>query len=241
MLLEYVSDSLFLQRVDYKPLSLSDALEKIEFNKIELSKFFGEKWCGEIERRVLERIGEISKAPPFPLVLNADFTLARFCYALCRALRPERVVETGVAYGVTSAFILQALELNGRGTLYSIDLPPLARCADIFVGIVVPENLRHRWRMHTGASRQLLPEILEELGGIDMFLHDSLHTRRNMRFELGRAIHHTSCAIVADDIHGNPAFAEIVRKFNPGCHAAIREEGKTDIFGVILLNDCCKK
>ena len=39
----------------------------------------------------------------------------------------RKVVETGVAHGVTSRFILEALERNGRGFLWSIDLPPLEK------------------------------------------------------------------------------------------------------------------
>jgi len=44
-------------------------------------------------------------------------------YVIVRLLKPEKVVETGVAAGVSSAFILEAMDDNGIGTLYSIDLP----------------------------------------------------------------------------------------------------------------------
>jgi predicted O-methyltransferase YrrM len=40
-------------------------------------------------------------------------------------MSPNIVLETGAAYGVTSAFIVQALEVNRKGTLISVDLPPL--------------------------------------------------------------------------------------------------------------------
>jgi predicted O-methyltransferase YrrM len=39
-----------------------------------------------------------------------------------RKIKPKIVVETGVSFGITSSFILQAMEENGFGTLYSIDL-----------------------------------------------------------------------------------------------------------------------
>ena len=55
----------------------------------------------------------------------ADSLFARLCYLACRLVEPAVVVETGVAYGVSSAYVLRALETNGRGTLHSIDLPPL--------------------------------------------------------------------------------------------------------------------
>jgi cephalosporin hydroxylase len=44
-------------------------------------------------------------------------------YALVRARRPQIVIETGVAKGASSAFILLAMRENRWGHLYSIDLP----------------------------------------------------------------------------------------------------------------------
>jgi hypothetical protein len=44
-------------------------------------------------------------------------------YGLVRALRPEFVVETGIATGVSTALISAAVIENGAGRLYSIDLP----------------------------------------------------------------------------------------------------------------------
>ena len=54
---------------------------------------------------------------PFARSFNASPALAQLCYAVTRALRPRVVVETGVAYGTTSAHLLQAMEANGAGAL----------------------------------------------------------------------------------------------------------------------------
>ncbi len=73
-------------------------------------------------------------------------------YALVRALRPAQVVEVGVASGGTSTHILSALEVNGKGKLWSIDIAP--DC-----GLNVPENLRHRWTFVNGdALVETLPK-----------------------------------------------------------------------------------
>ena len=45
-------------------------------------------------------------------------------YLLVRLIKPKCIVETGVSAGVSSAYILQALQDNEKGMLYSIDLPP---------------------------------------------------------------------------------------------------------------------
>src|SRR4051794_1951743 len=95
-------------------------------------------------------------------------------YLLVRSLKPEVVVETGVCYGASSAYILQALKDNGRGELYSIDLgnSPDEPPNDYFV----PRPLRDRWHLIIGDSKDELPQLLERLGRIDLFHHDSLHT-----------------------------------------------------------------
>jgi cephalosporin hydroxylase len=37
--------------------------------------------------------------------------------------RPDVVIETGVAHGVTSRIVQEALNRNGSGHLWSVDLP----------------------------------------------------------------------------------------------------------------------
>lgn len=65
-------------------------------------------------------------------------------YALVRALKPKQCVEIGVAEGCSSAHILSALNTNGGGKLYSVDI------ATDGVGGKVPEYLRERWTLITG-------------------------------------------------------------------------------------------
>lgn len=107
-------------------------------------------------------------------------------YVICRILQPRIIVETGVASGFSSASMLQALEDNGVGELYSIDLHfrdgvtiPVGK----ELGWVIPEHLKRRWRLVLGEGFKVLPRLLNELGTIDIFLHDSRHTYRNMTKE----------------------------------------------------------
>lgn len=180
---------------------------------------------------VLEREG------PFPTKHNADFALARMCYAVCRLLKPEVVIETGVAYGVTTAFILKALQMNGRGRLYSIDLPPLRKDADAFVGYLVPEELKGRWSLHRGVSKRILPKLLSRLGRVDIFVHDSLHTLSNMLRELRLVTSYLErpSIVIADDIQRNEAFAVWVKETSPTHWAVFREEEKEALFGIAVF------
>jgi predicted O-methyltransferase YrrM len=149
---------------------------------IEISRFLQEGALREIEGQVIEAQKRLLN-PAFEQFHNARIELARLCYAVCRARQPEVVVETGVGYGITSAFFLQGLAVNGKGKLWSIDLPPLGENADSQCGILVPEDLRPRWHLVRGRTRRMLPEVIAGLTMIDIFLHDSLHTFRNMSFE----------------------------------------------------------
>src|SRR5437867_6496062 len=80
-------------------------------------------------------------------------------YAAIRALRPEVVVETGVANGVSTAYLLLALQQNGRGMLHSIDLADPAYVPPGRVpGWVVPDWLRSTWTPHGGAAPSVLPD-----------------------------------------------------------------------------------
>jgi len=196
-----------------------------------------------LEQEVARRLKEVGPAAAIPLDYCADLWLARCCYLLCRARRPEAVVETGVGYGVTSAYLLQALEVNGGGRLASIDLPPLGADVSREVGLAVPERLRHRWRLEIGASRSLLGAVAAQTGGIDMFVHDSLHTYRTVKWELETIAPHLrpGAVVICDDIEGHRAFEEWLS--GPQVSGGLRiragnKAGKT--FGLGLLRSAAE-
>src|SRR5690242_17472894 len=135
--------------------------------------------------------------------------LARAVWCLTRHLRPMKVVETGVARGVTSRFVLEALERNGCGQLWSIDLPPLLEPhLHAQIGAAVGTRFADRWHYLRGSSRRRLRSLLSELGQIDIFIHDSAHTERNVRFEIDqvRPAIRPGGAIIVDDIDLNWSF-----------------------------------
>jgi hypothetical protein len=150
---------------------------------------------------------------------DGDRRLGRLAWCLARHLRPERVVETGVARGLTTRVVLEALERNGSGHLWSVDLPPLIeRDLEEQTGIAVADQLRPRWTLLRGSSRRLLPGLLGGLGTIQLFLHDGLHTERNVGFELRAAWAALAPggAALLDDIQQNAAFG----RFTPAATGA---------------------
>ncbi|WP_053057723.1 class I SAM-dependent methyltransferase [Rubrobacter aplysinae] len=205
-------------------------------NVADVSRILGETALAETERRTRELLGGISKQDPFEARWTADVVFARCCYLLCRLVRPERVVETGVAHGVSSAFLLAALRENGGGDLHSVDLPPLRREAGRFWGIAAGCNGStgdtDGWHLHRGASRRVLPGLLRELGSVGLFVHDSLHTRRNMAYELDLAWKYLrpGGAILADDPERNAAFGGLSER-RPALMRVIREIEDTPLTG----------
>lgn len=168
--------------------------------------------------------------------LDADSAFARALWTIVRHRRPLRIVETGVSRGITSRMLLEALERNRDGQLWSIDLPPLAADWREQTRAAVPESLRSRWTFLRGSSRRHLRPLLERLAGVDVFLHDSSHTESNMRFELSAALPalRANGILVADDIHENGAFGEIVERAGIAPIIA-QEEIKAGMFGVIVM------
>jgi hypothetical protein len=139
---------------------------------------------------------------------DGDARLGRLAWCLARHLRPDRIVETGVARGLTTRVLLEALERNGTGHLWSIDLPPLLEDSlGQETAAAVPERLYDRWTLLRGSSRRLLPGLVADLGQIDLFVHDSMHTARNVRFELEQiwpALAPGGAALI-DDVEKNAA------------------------------------
>jgi predicted O-methyltransferase YrrM len=132
-------------------------------------------------------------------------------YAAIRAFAPDLVIETGVASGVSSSYLLLALQKNGRGTLHSIDLgDPRYLPAGKSPGWIVPDWLKSKWVFHIGDSLRLLPQLLQQLGSVDVFIHDSLHTYEHMLWEYRAAFSHIRPGglLFSDDASWNHAFIE---------------------------------
>lgn len=103
-------------------------------------------------------------------------------YMVVRAARPKVVVETGVLFGAFSAHILEALSRNGSGTLVSFDMPERHGRNEL-KDYLVPESLRSARRLVLGDARRTLIAELQQVGRIDLFLHDSWHVFPHMMWE----------------------------------------------------------
>ncbi len=168
---------------------------------------------------------------------DGDPGLVRMAWCLTRHLRPEVVIESGVARGLTTAAILRALALNGAGHLWSIDLPPLLeRELSTQTGAAVNARDRVRWTLLSGSSRRVLPGLVRKLARVDLFIHDSMHTGRNVKFELDRIWPALADggAVLVDDVERNAAFGRFVRAHPEAASFLRRADDTRALFGCLL-------
>jgi hypothetical protein len=142
---------------------------------------------------------------------SGDFSvgvmLGRVLYAICRAQQPDNVIETGVASGVSSSYLLCSLEQNGHGQLYSIDKPWWPGFPS---GWKIPDYLRTRWHLIRGESAGELPPLLAKIKEIDIFLHDSDHNYQNLLWEYKTAWEYLKPGriLLSHNIDANNAFRD---------------------------------
>jgi len=145
------------------------------------------------------------------LVKRMDFALTCeegfILYLTIRACRPDLVLETGVANGFSTRIILEALAQNEQGLLVSVETSKN-------VGILVKDSLKSRWQLAVGRPRKVLIDTLDQIGRIDVFLHDSNHSYENMLFELTSIYPRMSRpgVMLSDDADVNPAFFDFAEK-----------------------------
>lgn len=190
----------------------------------------------DFEARLSARLDD-AEHNPYPTDWNASRTLARLAWVLVRTRRPERVLEVGVAAGLSSSFITGALEANGSGELHSID-PVLGSAEQVgSIGWLVPDEVRGRWTLHRGRSRRLMPKLRKSRGPFEVCVIDGLHTEPTMRWELQEAqrLLAPGGVVLFDDAERNAAFAEWAAAAPAKFWALVETEFSGHLCGVAAL------
>jgi hypothetical protein len=219
----------------YAPIPASDVPKALTPLGLDIERYADDRALHEIERHV--RHAAAGEEHIYGRRHNMDTSLARVAYLLIRVTRPEVVIETGVAFGISTAFVLQALRENGSGGLHSVDLPPIVDLDGDLTGRAVPTYLRDRWVLHRGSSVRVLPRVLSEVGVVDFFIHDSLHTRRHMAWELDKVTPflQRGSAVIVDDAGKNRAFEDWVGAAPTRVSITVWQPTKQGIAGLAVL------
>jgi len=124
-------------------------------------------------------------------------------YALVRIYQPLVVVESGTEKGLGTLIIDRALEKNGRGKLYTLDI-------DIYSGGLLDENDRQRINLVIGDSIDSLGKI----ENIDFFIQDSNHSLVYERLELETLEKNLSekAVVISDNAHESNALFDWSQK-----------------------------
>lgn len=212
-----------------------------------LHELLGAPWpCRQRQQfdQIMASVGELLSArgwgfgrDTYAWYADADSSLCRAAWCVTLHTRPEVVIETGVAHGVTSRIVLEALSHNDFGHLWSIDLPfPFDPRLHPETGAAVTDACRPRWTYLEGSSRKRLPPLAAEIGHVEMFIHDSLHTAANTLFEMEQAAAVMSAGgvILVDDIDSHASFTTFAGR-HPEYRAIICPSAdRTGMFGIAV-------
>ncbi len=151
------------------------------------------------------------------LAFTHELPQGALLYLLVRAARPQRIVETGIGPGYSTAWLLAGLQANGAGELVSLGPgSPVGRSngvQNLSVGQFVPPGLRSRWTLAIGNSEERLREILAGGPRVDLFFYDNGPDATRARFELRAAWDALSPngILLAHRVDANASWAEFCR------------------------------
>ena len=161
----------------------------------------------ELERRCEAMRGSFAYPEWYAIERETSFIY----YAVCRHLAPNNILETGIANGHSTFFLLQAMKRNGKGFLHSVDI------ADN-VGKLLTDEDREHWKLHVLGSpqRRSFSNILESASPIDLFIHDSDHTYGWQMFEyrIAQKALGQHGILLSDDIDHSLAFVDFCAENN---------------------------
>jgi predicted O-methyltransferase YrrM len=139
-------------------------------------------------------------------------------YFWTRRIKPDFVLETGVAAGWSSYAFLNALKANGIGKLLSSDFPYFRiKDPEKYIGILVPDELRNcDWQVEINGDDLNLPKLLNSETKLQLIHYDS-DKRKSGRVRFLSKIElylDEDYVLIMDDIQNDLAFKEYVEKMN---------------------------
>jgi len=117
----------------------------------------------EVDRNVGELTRRTSKAREWGVLF----------YRLARRLTPARCVELGTSVGMSGSYIAAALSANGAGRLVTIEGQQPS--ADIATAGFAQLGVADHVQVVVGQFGDVLPGVLDELGGVDLAFIDGHH------------------------------------------------------------------
>lgn len=190
---------------------------------------------GPVHHRVQACKREIESKPYHLGGMNLGGEIA---YLVTRLLNPDSVLEVGVANGVSTAYILGALDaIDSESDIRAIDKPQFV--SDIReqrgerglrnVGGLIPDHKTAAWvaprnqraaygyQYYVGDFRQALPGIVNDLEPLDLAIYDATKDASEMEMAYRTILDSlvTGGVLISDDISVNNVFEEVTSEY-PG-------------------------
>ena len=138
-------------------------------------------------------------------------------FFLTRFLKPNIVLETGVAAGYSSKVILKAIEKNKNGSLYSSDFPYFRiKNPEKYIGILLSEKLKQNWNLSIEGDEINLRRFFKVIKKIDLFHYDSDKSYNGKKKVFNLIIEKMSkgSVMIFDDIQDDTFFKDIVIEYD---------------------------
>ena len=158
-------------------------------------------------------------------LMEVDKEAGKLIYAFLRLQKPRVVMETGVAQGVSTFFILNAMNNNEYGSLTSIDISPN-------VASILQDQEKVRWKLKIldvkNKPRNQFKQLLYEMDGLSMFLHDGDHSYvwQKMEYESAITKIENGGILISDDIDSSYAFIDFIKEQ--------KQSGRIASYGVLV-------
>ena len=155
-----------------------------------------------------------SKENPYPVSFGLGKNVGRLLYCLVKKTQPDLIVETGVANGFSSAYLLLALNSIDKGKLISIDYLFMPWHTRQMVGRAIPKKLMNRHELIFGKAMLEIKKLIKKYPKFDFFIHDSSHVYKHMmdEYEIAWDQIKDGGYLLSDDISQNDAFLDFADK-----------------------------
>lgn len=160
-----------------------------------------------LEVYILESSAELNTVKP--VNFNSESGLCILLYSLILLNNFTKVIETGVANGVSTRVIMRALEQTG-GTLHSFDISE--NCQNTYKG----DGNWLFYKLETGRFiKKRFRELVNQIGKCQLWLHDSNHSQLWQEFEYALAWENLedNGVLCSDDVDASPAWGLASREY----------------------------
>lgn len=182
-----------------------EVVEQLSVHDVQQSTSLIAREYDEIRNEVEMRYTEVPTHYQRNLAIGRKSSL--LIYQLVRLTRPAVIVETGVANGESSYFLLKALSNNNHGILHSIDIS-----SD--VGDLLEAKDKTRWRLEVldaHRTHESFEKVIDQIGQVDLFIHDSgNHNYSLQMFEYTAVLRKMAphSLLASDDVDDSYAFLD---------------------------------